>query len=107
MKTVLSSNGYFTISGPDKTKRLENPKKNEKLEIFMQSIQANNPSLYEFAIAVNEECFSNINHLGLDLEVESIIIHLTTSNGDKYDFDISVSTSLEGIQYQILDQFNI
>lgn len=107
MKTVLSSNGFFTISGPDKTKRWENPEKDERVEIFIQSIQIQNPSLYAFARVVNEECFSNISHLGLDLEVKSAIIHLTTSNGDKYDFDISASTSLDGIQEQILEQIKI
>ena len=107
MRTILSKGKLFVISGPDeKPKRHKELLKDEKTEIFVQSVVSTKPTLADFAVIIEEEIFYS-SGIGLKLDVESVIIHLTTSDGKKYDFDISNSTNLEDYMSQILEQIEI
>lgn len=107
MRTILSKGKLFVISGPDeKSKRHKELLKDEKTEIFVQSVVSTKPTLRDLAVIIEEEIFYS-SGIGLKLDVESVIIHLTTSDGKKYDFDISNSTNLEDYMSQILEQIEI
>ena len=107
MRTILSRGGLFVISGPDKiNERHKELLKDEKTEIFMQSVVITEPTLFDLVWSIEQEIFEG-SGIGFELAVESIIIHLTASDGQKYDLNIKKSTSSEEYKDQILAQIKI
>ena len=107
MRTILSTGGFFVILGPDEiSKRHKELLKDEKIEIFVQSVIITKPTLADLAKIIEDEIFGSSGK-GLNLDFEAVIIHLTTSDGKKYDFDITKSTTPEDYKDQILEQIGI